>query len=1149
MPSLNKSDSGMVYFDAHGTGGLIDIPQLASFVGHYNNAPNGFWVRDGGRIQATSLASIENADLYIHQNGVFDVGSLQMGSNTLLHGNGTLDGSVQTSGRIQPGNNLGPMSITGDLVMTGSASLTFEMAGALPGSQHDKIFVGGSATLAGTLNAQSINGFNPPVSSTYSVLEADSVSGTFSTVNGQIAAFKSFIPQYDSTELKLRVGIQTASFIPATDATSLTVPSIPGDGVELELFNGIGGGQTPFPSHIEGITPTGTTLSPRFDFPNPGQIINVGSDFNVFFANTTIPPEAVSNTPAQNFLLNSNFYLAVSSAIDLDPSTPAVEVLLGVGSDDGFYLRVGNQVIGTASDRGFTYSWQSVSFESPGLYPIQLLYAANAVGQSGLEVAWETATSNGPEIIPQSALYATPEVADRLITFEEVPAGTVLTNQYQSEGIQFATVSGDLQVMEGRPTDFVPVSASRVFADPATSGGDPSIVDLTFTIPGTSTPATTSFFSVFIIDAETSGATITAYDTQGEILGTQTVNAGGRTQELVQFNFPRIAKVRITLGDAADRSAIDNLRFRTPTALLGDLVVSDIVVPANAIPGQSAEVSWKITNQGDIAITGSLQNQIRLSNDTSFGADVDVGSSTFEIDLQPGQSVTRTASVTIPFTGPSSGGNVYWVVRTDSNSQFAEYDEQNNFGISTSSTSLPTVLLLSVTPERFREDASNPAATATLTRSGPANTSLEVLLSSSDTTEATVPASVQIPAGQNTTSFAVTAVLDGVVDGSQLVVITASAGASQATDSVFVDDADFRPQLVVVLDPISVSESANNPAILGTVSRDGDLSVPLEVMLTSSDLTELVVPLTVLIPSNSASATFAVSVVSDGIVDGNQLVTITASHIHAYAGQASATVVDVDTPKLTAQFSSTKVTEGNNATLIVSRNTSTTNDLTVQLAATPNLQLDLPAFATIPAGQSSISISVPTINNLELENNTIVSLTASANSFTSANSQIEVVDDDIPLLTVSISSSTFSEGAGAAAAVGTITRSIVSNQPLTIRLVSSDTTEATVPAEVTIPASQSSVTFDISAIDDSQIDGSQVVVLSAQGLYPDGSSFLPTATKSLTVLDDEPLTLIVSLQPSSVPEGSTSTGKVRRNGDNQSELLVQLLTSDRPKPR
>ncbi len=86
-----------------------------------------------------------------------------------------------------------------------------------------------------------------------------------------------------------------------------------------------------------------------------------------------------------------------------------------------------------------------------------------------------------------------------------------------------------------------------------------------------------------------------------------------------------------------------------------------------------------------------------------------------------------------------------------------------------------------------------------------------MLLSSSDTTEATVPASVQIPAGQNTTSFGVTAVLDGVVDGSQLVVITASAGASQATDSVFVDDADFRPQLVVVLDPISVSESANNP--------------------------------------------------------------------------------------------------------------------------------------------------------------------------------------------------------------------------------------------------------------------------------------------------------------------------------------------------
>ncbi len=33
LPMLNKVDTGMVFFDAHGTGGLIDIPSLASFTG------------------------------------------------------------------------------------------------------------------------------------------------------------------------------------------------------------------------------------------------------------------------------------------------------------------------------------------------------------------------------------------------------------------------------------------------------------------------------------------------------------------------------------------------------------------------------------------------------------------------------------------------------------------------------------------------------------------------------------------------------------------------------------------------------------------------------------------------------------------------------------------------------------------------------------------------------------------------------------------------------------------------------------------------------------------------------------------------------------------------------------------------------------
>ena len=55
-----------------------------------------------------------------------------------------------------------------------------------------------------------------------------------------------------------------------------------------------------------------------------------------------------------------------------------------------------------------------------------------------------------------------------------------------------------------------------------------------------------------------------------------------------------------------------------------------------------------------------------------------------------------------------------------------------------------------------------------------------VALISSDTSEATVPASVTIPAGQATASFVVTAVDDALLDGTRTVTIAASVPAISA---------------------------------------------------------------------------------------------------------------------------------------------------------------------------------------------------------------------------------------------------------------------------------------------------------------------------------------------------------------------------------
>jgi len=109
---------------------------------------------------------------------------------------------------------------------------------------------------------------------------------------------------------------------------------------------------------------------------------------------------------------------------------------------------------------------------------------------------------------------------------------------------------------------------------------------------------------------------------------------------------------------------------------------------------------------------------------------------------------------------------------------------------------------------------------ATVTRTGALDAELVVLLASSDTTEATVPASVVIPAGQASAAFVVTAQGDALIDGTQRVAITASVQA--ADESPVVLDLPFGiggmavTQLVATSNfPQSIAIQADGKIVLG----------------------------------------------------------------------------------------------------------------------------------------------------------------------------------------------------------------------------------------------------------------------------------------------------------------------------------------------
>jgi len=112
----------------------------------------------------------------------------------------------------------------------------------------------------------------------------------------------------------------------------------------------------------------------------------------------------------------------------------------------------------------------------------------------------------------------------------------------------------------------------------------------------------------------------------------------------------------------------------------------------------------------------------------------------------------------------------------------------------------------------------------------------------------------------------------------------ALAGEDEAGVAATGDDAgspgsgvrELRP-LAILIDPGVVSESAASPAATGTVRRFSGFESPLEVTLTSSDLTALTVPATVTMGMGVDAVSFSVTAVDDYMADGSQVARVTAT--------------------------------------------------------------------------------------------------------------------------------------------------------------------------------------------------------------------------------------------------------------------------------
>ena len=265
-----------------------------------------------------------------------------------------------------------------------------------------------------------------------------------------------------------------------------------------------------------------------------------------------------------------------------------------------------------------------------------------------------------------------------------------------------------------------------------------------------------------------------------------------------------------------------------------------------------------------------------------------------------------------------------------------------------------------------------------------------------------------------------------------------------------------------------------------SVTRNGPLEAPLTVKFVSANPGRIRVPASGVIPAGRESASFAVAVVDDGLVNADEVITVTASAPGSENGSGKITVNNDDKPALALALTKSSVRESDGAAAAlgqITRNSDPSAPLVVALTSSDASKIRVPASITIPVGRRTASFDVSTVDDQAPGLPATVSIIASAPGHASASDALVVSDDDTPAISLTLRDSTISEAADNPATFGTVTRTPAGTTDLRVALRGDG--PVSVPSGIVIPAGTASFTFPIQVENDSNATGPRIAKLTA----------------------------------------------------------------------
>lgn len=561
----------------------------------------------------------------------------------------------------------------------------------------------------------------------------------------------------------------------------------------------------------------------------------------------------------------------------------------------------------------------------------------------------------------------------------------------------------------------------------------------------------------------------------------------------------------------------------------------------------------KTTGAISVTVTSDDPQSVTIDGEASRQVTIPADRDSVDVTLRGVDEDDDDAGTTVTITASASG------VRDGTDTIVAQDDDA-------------ATLTVTVSQDFIEEDTGTASSigaantfTYTITRSGDTSESLIVNLSASVTDQIDIPSQVTIPAGQSSTTVTARTVPDLQAESDLSVVLTASAsGFVSDTESITILDTDSA-RLLLDIEPTTIDETGSGSSVIATIRRPENTTGAISVTVTSSDPANVTIDgqtsRMVTIPAGSDSVNVTLRGVDEDDDDGNTTVTITATASGFADGTDTIVAQDDDAATLTIEADLDTVPEdtgneseigtANTVTYTISRNGDTSENLVVNLSTSVSNQIDIPSQVTIPAGQSSTTVTARTRPDLINESDMTLTLTASAEGFVSGTDSITVLDTDSPRLSIELGAPTIDETGGGSSVTATIRRPSNTTQAVTVTITSNDPESVTIDGQtsrqVTIPAGRDSVDVTLRGVEEARDDADVTVTITA------AASGFTNATGTIVAQDDDAAALTVTASrdrvdedtgsASSIGEANSFIYTISRNGDTSEDLVVDLSAS------